>query len=141
VSVELASREWPVLRFAMAALAAVILLDVVVWKVRDVTADKPTRLELAVLCLRYEKGLTVAVPAGSPLADSARAGSLSTPIDGNEVHVALASSDDEALRIEGNYRGLEGDLEGRLERRGRSVYLWAGVSTPTGRQTVYDCQY
>jgi hypothetical protein len=32
-------------------------------------------------------------------------------------------------------------LAGRLERRGKVVYVWEGVSTPTQRQTMYDCHY
>jgi hypothetical protein len=85
--------------------------------------------------------VAVVVPAGDPLADSAGKGSLKTTIEGNEVTVALASSQKQAVTIERYYHQVGGALRGRLERRDRTVYLWRFRSSPTQRQAMYDCQY
>ena len=134
-------REWPYLRVALGVVALIVVADVVGWKVHDVRHPRPTRLELSVKCLNNEKGVATVVPAGDPLADSAGAGSLRTTIEGNDVSVALASSQEQAARIERYFRLVGGDLEGRLERRDRTVYRWKFRSSPTQRQTMYDCQY
>lgn len=135
------THEWRYLRLAMVALAVVLLLDVAAWGVRELTIDRPTRLELSLRCLKIEKGVATVVPAGDPLADSAGDGSLKTTIEGNDVTVALASTDEQAIKIERDYRAVASGLQGRLERRGRTVYLWRNVSSPTQRQAMYDCQY
>ena len=36
---------------------------------------------------------------------------------------------------------VAGELTGKLERRGKVVYVWEGVASPTQRQTMYDCHY
>lgn len=136
-----ATREWRVLRAAMAVLAVLIAADLVAWEVRELTIYRPTRLELSLRCLRNEKGVLVVTPAGSPIADSARAGSLRTRIEGNGVTVALAATAAEARKLQRDYRSVAGGLAGRLERRGLVVYLWEGVASPTQRQTMYDCAY
>ena len=114
---------------------------VVTWAVRDVTHDEPTRLELVVRCLTKEQGLAVTIATGDPLADSAGDGALRTTIEGNDVTIVLASTPEQAIELEREYRVLGTDLEGRLERRDRTVYLWKNVSSPTQRQHAYDCQY
>ncbi len=81
------------------------------------------------------------VPAGDPIADSAGAGSLRATIETNGVTLALAKTEAEAEKIERYYQAVGTNLEGRLERRGRSVFLWDRVSSPTQRQGMYDCQY
>lgn len=136
-----ASREWAYLRLAMAAVALVVLADLVAWKVWDATRYRPTRLELTLRCLQKENGVATVVPAGDPLADSAAAGSLKTTIEGNDVTVALARDEAQARKIERDYRAVASGLEGRLERRGLVVYLWGRASSPTQRQTMYDCAY
>ena len=73
------------------------------------------------------------------LADSAGDGSLKTTIEGNDVTVALASSEEQAADIERYYHAVADDLEGRLERRGKTLYLWRFKSSPTQRQVMYDC--
>jgi hypothetical protein len=133
--------EWPFLRIALAAVAAVVLLDAAVWKVRDLTIHKPSRLELTVRCLRDEKGAATTVPAADPLANSAGDGSLQTTIEGNGVTVALATTAEQAATIVRQYRALASGLEGRLERRAQVVYLWRNISSPTQRQIMYDCGY
>ena len=44
------------------------------------------------------------VPAGDPLADSAGDGSFRTTIEGNEVTVALGTTEEQAVKIERAYR-------------------------------------
>jgi hypothetical protein len=134
--------EWPFLRIALGLVVLIAVADVAGWKVHDLRQPPaPTRLELVVRCLNGEKGLRTAVPAGDPLADSAGDGSLKTTVEGNDVTVALASSEELAAKIERYYRAVADDLTGRLERRGRTVYLWRFKSSPTQRQAMYDCQY
>jgi hypothetical protein len=91
--------------------------------------------------LKDNKGLVATVPAGDPISNAASAGSLRVTVEGSEVIVSLAKSEEEAVRIEGDYRAIGGNLGGRLERRGRSVFLWQGVASPAQRQAMYDCQY
>ena len=38
------------------------------------------------------------------------------------------------------YRAVA-DVEGRIERRGRIVYLFERPPSPTRRQALYDCAY
>ena len=109
---------------------------------RPARADALTRLQLSVRCLHEEKGIaSVVVPAGDPLADSAGDGSFKTKVEGNPVTVALAASEAEAVKLERYYRNLSGGLARRLERRYKTVYLWMFTSSPSQRQTMYDCQY
>lgn len=135
------NREWLYVRIALVVVALVVVADVAGWKVHDILHPRPTRLQQTVRCLTEKRGVHPVVPAGDPLADSAGKGSLKATIEGNEVTVALASSQKQAAKIEGYYLGLGGDLEGRLERRDRTVYLWRFRSSPTQRQAMYDCQY
>ena len=68
-------------------------------------------------------------------------GWVATRVEGNGVHVAIARSTDEAERLVELYQSVAGELTGKLERRGKVVYIWEGVSSPTQRQTMYDCHY
>ena len=133
--------EWLYVRIALGVVALIVVAAVVAWKMHDIVHPRPTRLERTVGCLSGNKGLFAVVPAGDPISDTARAGSLRVTVEGSEVIVSLAKSQDEAARIERNYRAIGGNLVGRLERRGRSVFLWQGVASPAQRQTMYDCQY
>jgi len=134
--------EWLFLRIALGVVALIMVAVVVGWKVHDLgRPPAPTRLALDIGCLKSEKGIATVVPAGDPLADSAGDGSFRTTIEGNEVTVALASSKEQAARIERYYNDVAGDLQGRLERRETTVYLWKFKSSPSQRQAMYDCQY
>jgi hypothetical protein len=133
--------EWLYLRIALGVVALIVVADVVGWKVHDIVHPPPTRLERTVVCLKDKRGVVAVVPAGDPLADSAGKGSLKTTIEGNDVTVALASSEEQAAKIERYYRAVADGLEGRLERRDRTVYLWRFRSSPTQRQAMYDCQH
>jgi hypothetical protein len=133
--------EWTYLRIALGVVLVVMIADVVAWKVHDLVYPRPTRLERTVFCLKDNKGVLATVPAGDPIADSAKAGSLRATIETNRVTLALAKSEGEAEKIERDYRAVGTNLEGRLERRGRSVFLWERVASPTQRQGMYDCQY
>lgn len=135
--------EWRFLRIALGAVALIMVSVLAGWKVHDLREPTPlTRLQLSVRCLHEEKGIaSVVVPAGDPLADSAGDGSFKTKVEGNPVTVALASSEAEAVKLERYYRNLSGGLARRLERRYKTVYLWMFTSSPSQRQTMYDCQY
>lgn len=134
--------EWLLLRIALLAVALIVVADVAAWKVHDVRQPPPpTRLAQSLGCLHNEKGVPAVAPAGDPIADSAADGSFTTRIEGNDVTVALASSEQEAAKLERYYRAVASDLEGRLERRYKTVYLWRFRASPTQRQTMYDCQY
>ena len=132
--------EWRYLRGAFAALAAVIALQIVGWLVYRVVHEETPPLQETVRCLTREKLLELTA-ATDPIAASARGGWVATRVEGNGVHAAIAGSTDEAERLVELYQSVAGDLTGKLERRGKVVYIWEGVSTPTQRQTMYDCHY
>lgn len=133
--------EWRYLRGALLALAVVLALQVGGWLVYRAVHQRTPPLELTVRCLTREKLLELGPATGDPIAASAREGWVATRIEGNGVHIAIAGSGPEAERIMELYQMVGGTLAGKLERRGRVVYLWEGVSSPTQRQTVYDCRY
>ena len=133
--------EWPFLRTALVAVGVIAAVVLAAWKVHDVRYPPPTRLARTVFCLKDNHDLVAVVPAGDPVSSIASSGSFRVTVEGSEVIVSLAKSEHEAVKIEQAYRAVGGDLTGRLERRGRSVYLWQGVATPTQRQTMYGCQY
>ena len=134
--------EWLLLEIALLAVALIVVADLAAWKVHDIRQPPPpTRLAQSLGCLTNEKGVPAVAPAGDPIADSAGDGSFRTRIEGNVVTVALASSEQEAAKLERYYRAVASDLEGRLERRYKTVYLWRFRSSPTQRQAMYDCQY
>lgn len=133
--------EWLYLRVALGLVALIAVAVVVSGNARYVAHPQSARLKTTIACLKERKNVVAVVPAGDPLADSAGDGSLKTTIEGNDVTVALASSQRQAAKIERYYNAVAGDLEGRLERREKTVYLWAFTSSPTQRQAMYDCQY
>jgi len=132
--------EWRYLRGALVALAALVAVQIAGWLVYRVVHEETPPLQETIRCLTREK-LLVLDPATDPIAASARNGWVATRVEGNGVHVAIARSTSEAERLVDLYRSVAGELAGRLERRGKVVYLWEGVSSPTQRQTMYDCHY
>jgi hypothetical protein len=132
--------EWRYLRGALVGLAAFLLLEIAGWRVYLAVHDETPPLEKTVRCLTREKLLEL-TPARDPIAASARRGWIATRVEGNGVHVAIAGSVSEARGIAELYQTVSGNLAGKLERRGRVVYVWEGASTPTQRQTMYDCHY
>jgi hypothetical protein len=134
--------EWRYLRAAAVVVAGLLMLELAGWLVyREVHVETPP-LELTTRCLTREKLLDVSPIRDDPIAASANHGALATRVEGNGVHVAIAGSVSEAERLVENYRSIAGELlTGRLERRGKVVYLWEGGATQTARQTMYDCFY
>lgn len=132
--------EWPYLRGALVALVALIALQVAGWLVYRAVHEETPPLQETIRCLTREKLLELKSES-DPIAATAGRGWVATRVEGNGVHVAIAGSTSEAERIVDLYRSVAGELEGRLERRGSVVYLWEGASTPTQRQTMYDCHY
>jgi hypothetical protein len=92
-------------------------------------------------CLRSEKGLEVRPAERDPIGAAAAEGAIQLTVEGNGVHVVFASSRTEAARIVAAYERVAGPLRSRIEQRGRIVYLWEGVPSPTQRQILYDCWY
>ena len=134
--------EWVLVRIGLGLAALIVVAVGAGWKVHDLRQPPaPTKLESSIRCLNVEKEVVTIVPTGDLLADSATEGSFKTTIEGNEVTVALAASEEEAARIERYYNDVAGDLEGRLERRQKTVYLWKYKSSSSQRQVMYDCGY
>ena len=139
-----ASDEWRYLRVAFVVVLAFVVAQVAGWLVYRSAHHGPTALSLTDRCLRREKLLSVGPVRDDPVARSAPGGALATRVEGNGVHVAIATSDAEAAALVATYLENTGrNVETRLERRGRVVYLWeqAVAPTPTQRQTMYDCWY
>jgi hypothetical protein len=118
-----------------------LILEVSGWLVYRAVHEETPPLELTVRCLTREKLLDVRPATDDPIAESASRGAIATRVEGLGVHVAIARSESEAERLAGYYESVASELEGRLEQRGKVVYLWEGVASPTQRQTMYDCFY
>ena len=139
-----ASDDWPYLRVAFMVVLAFVVAQLAGWIVYRAVRHEPTALSLTDRCLRREKLLRVGPVLDDPVAGSAHGGALATRVEGNGVHVAIATSDAEAAALVATYLETAGrNVETRLERRGRVIYLWeqALAPTPTQRQTMYDCWY
>jgi hypothetical protein len=132
--------EWAFLRAGLLTVAALCVSALVAWGVYSVLHDEPGALEKISTCLVEEKGVTLETPR-DPIAQSAELGALRTVVETNGVTISVASDDESAERIVAAYRSVADDLEGRLEKRGRLVYLWDRPASPTQRQTLFDCQY
>jgi hypothetical protein len=136
--------EWRYLSAGFVVVLAVVVAQVAGWLVYRAVHDDPTALELTEKCLRREKLLPIEPVEGDPIAARARGGALATRVEGNGVHVAIATSQEEAAELANAYLATAGRrIELRLERRGKVVYVWelAREPSPTQRQTMYDCQY
>lgn len=124
-----------------ALLAALVVLWVGGWAIREAFDEDPSQLARTMECLRREHGLEVVTPAGDPLADSAPGGAFRTTIAGNAVVVSVWDDVDDAEKAVATYDRLTSqDLEGRAGTRGRLVNLWA--SPADGEQTtiLYGCE-
>ena len=136
--------DWPYVRAACVVVAVLVVAQVGGWLVYRSVHHGPTPLELTEKCLRREKLLPIESTAGDAIAASARGGSLATRVEGNGVHVLIATSDREAAELADEYRRTAGRrIDVRLDVRGRVVYVWEAPSPPTAtqRQTMYDCWY
>lgn len=132
--------EWTALRAGLIAVAALLVVAVVGWRIQDVLQEDSNSFEHLRICLQFEKNLTLEVPR-DPIARSAELGALRTSLETNGVTVSVGRSRADAERIAATYRTLLGDLGSRLEVRGTAVYLWDGPPEPTQRQALFDCTY
>ena len=107
----------------------------------SVSHDDPTNLELTARCFTREKLLQVEPTVGDAVASSASGGTLTTLIEGNLVTVAVVTRAREAERLRREYLAVGGDVDARLEVRGRYVRLWHRVPSASQRQTADDCEY
>jgi hypothetical protein len=132
--------DWLFLRAGLVTVGVLCGLAVAGWGVYSVVHEEPGLFAKVTGCLVREKGAPLAAPR-DPIAQSAELGAVRTLIETNGVTISVASSAQSADRIVAAYRQVAGDLRGRLERRGRLVYLWDRPASPTQRQAAYDCQY
>ena len=131
--------EWRYLRGALAVLAAVVALQIAGWLVYRVVHEETPPLQETVRCLTREKVLELTT-ATDPIA-SARGGG-SRPAS----RVTASTSQSHARRAKPNgwsssTNPSPATSPASFERKGKVVYIWEGVSTPTQRQTMYDCHY
>jgi hypothetical protein len=131
--------EWADLRAGFLGVAALVVAALVGWGVQAAVYEDPA-YEQTRRCLVAEKGAVVE-PARDPIARSAELGALRTTVETNGVTISISSAEEGAERIVAAYRSVAGDLGTRIERRGRTVYLWDGPPSPSQRQTLYDCTY
>ena len=132
--------EWRYVRAALSVVALVLAAQAVGWVVYEAVHVPRFRPETE-RCLRNEKGLEVQPVERDPIAASAAEGGIQLTVEGNGVHIAFAGSRQKAARLVEAYEAVAGDLGTRIEQRGRIVYLWEGLPSPTQRQTLYDCWY
>jgi hypothetical protein len=133
--------DWAFLRAGLLAVAALCVSALVGWGVSSAVREDPDIVARITQCLVAEKGATVERPR-DPIAQSVELGALRTVVETNGVTISVASDRDDAERILAAYRRVAPDLEaGRLERRGRLVYLWDRPASPTQRQALFDCEY
>ncbi len=133
--------EWGFAVFGMVCCALLAVGTLIGWGLYEKLHHETPRIDLTVRCLTNERGLTIESGERDPLAASASGGWLITTVEGNRVHIAIAGSEKEAARIAAGYRAVADVSGGKLEQRGRHVYLWAEAPSPTQRQPLYDCEY
>jgi hypothetical protein len=132
--------EWVFLRAGLIAVAVLCVAALADWAVYCAGHEETSAAEKITNCLWNEKALRVENPR-DPIAHSAGLGAMRTTIETNGVTIAIAKDRERAERVIAEYRRVA-DLEpGRLERRGRLVYLWDRPASPTQRQTLFDCEY
>jgi hypothetical protein len=134
-----ASVEWSYLRAGFIAVMTLVAASLIGWGI-DSALWEDRGFQKVSNCLVYEKGARL-VALRDPIAESAELGALRTVIETNGVTVSVAADDRSAERIVTAYRSVGGELKGRLEQRGRIVYLWDRPASPTQRQTVFECTY
>lgn len=125
-------------------VGVIVLVELGGWLVYRSVHHGPTALELTEKCLRREKLLTIESLDGDTIAESARGGALATRVEGNGVHLAIATSDSEAAELAKEYLRTAGrQIDLRLDVHGRVLYVWEAPQRPTAsqRQTMYDCWY
>ena len=133
--------DWVFLRAGLLTVAALCVSALVGWGVYSVVHDEPGPVARITTCLVAERGLTVETPR-DPIAQSAELGALRTVVETNGVTISVARDRESAERIVAAYRRVADDLEeGRLERRGRLVFLWDRPASPTQRQVLFNCEY
>jgi hypothetical protein len=128
-------------RLGLAVAVALVAAQAVVGGAWSLSHDDPTELELTSRCFTREKLLQVEPTVGDAVASSASGGTLTTLIEGNLVTVAVVTHARETERLRREYLAVGGDVDARLEVRGRYVRLWHRVPSASQRQTADDCEY
>ena len=131
--------EWIFLRSGLLAVSALVVAALVGWALQTARYEDPGFHKLR-RCLIEGKGATVSATR-DPIARTAELGALDTVIETNSVTISVADDEGEAERLAASYRAVAGELGPRLERRGRTLYLWERPPSPTQRQALFDCTY
>jgi hypothetical protein len=131
--------EWSYLRRGFIAVTVLVAAALIGWGIDSALWEDSGFAKLS-RCLEVEKGLKLETTR-DPIARSAELGALRAVVETNGVTVSVASGTKRAERIVASYHAIGGELQGRLERRGRLVYLWDRPASPTQRQTMFDCTY
>ncbi|HET6683523.1 MAG TPA: hypothetical protein VFG75_07485 [Gaiella sp.] len=128
-------------RLGLLVAVVVVGAQLVVGAAWSLSHDDPTELDLTRRCFSREMALRVEGTTGDPVAAAARGGTLTTIVEGNLVTIAIVTSSGEAERLRAAYLALGGDVESRLEVRGRYVRLWRRPPSPSQRRTAAGCEY
>ena len=120
-------------------VGVIVLVELGGWLVYRSVHHGPTALELTEKCLRREKLLTIESLDGDTIAESARGGALATRVEGNGVHLAIATSDSEAAELAKEYLRTAGrQIDLRLDVHGRVLYVWEAPAAADGVATSDD---
>jgi hypothetical protein len=109
---------------AVAAVASLLVLQVLGGWIREATSDEPSFLELVQTCLT-ERDVPFSPVSEDFVALTADRGALRTTVEGNGLTIALGGSERDAQRVYESYAAVAaGDVGARLERRRKVVFLW-----------------
>jgi len=134
-------REWPFLRAALVAVAALLLVELVGTAVDRHLNPTPSALARTVKCLRNEKGLPVETGALDPIGKTADGGVARTRIETNGITIVISSNTSKAKKLAGYYETVNGGPTDAIGLWGHDVFVWERSPSPTQKQTMYDCHY
>lgn len=125
--------------FALAAVAAFLVVQVLGGWIRTAVSDEPTHLELVQQCLT-ERNVAFEPVTEDFVALSAERGALRTTVAGTALTIALGGSERDAERIYEAYVSVAAEeLGARLERRRKVVFLWDEPPSSAQRDFAYLC--
>jgi hypothetical protein len=123
----------------VAAVASLLVLQLVGGWIRQAVVDEPSHLELVEKCLT-ERSVPFEPATGDFVAQSADRGALRTTVEGNGVTIALGGSERDAERVFESYASVaEPDLGARLDRHRKVVFLWDAPPSVPQRDFAYLC--
>jgi hypothetical protein len=124
---------------AVAAVASLLVFQVLGGWIRETTSDEPSFLELVQTCLT-ERDVPFAPVSDDFVALTADRGALRTTVEGNGLTIALGGSERDAQRVYESYASVAaGDVSTRLERRRKVVFLWDEPPSAAQRDFAILC--